>query len=341
MSQDAPLRFKVRCPHCQQVFVVSAPSAPAGKQVEEKPKEPVAPTPAPEPVPEPIPEEPMTPEEEDFREKIVDIILSRKFDLPMLPHVALKVIRLTGSADTSMQDLAKVILTDQTIATKIIQISNSPVYAGTVEIKNINQALVRLGQTEIKNLMLAISLQTKIFKSKLYGRLAKQLWERSVGVAFASRVVASMVGYDKEEAFLCGLMHNLGKMITVSIIENAQRKLTSEFKATQKLVEGVLEQYHTDVGELTVEKWTLPKSVGYTLRYYHRLNDLEESSKLAPTVALSEVFCRAAGFGGEAEEGLDLGNHQAARMLQLDSEKCMELYDRFLHIFENAKGEFI
>jgi len=347
MSQDA-LRFKVRCPHCDKVFIVSAPGslttkeapqAPAPPPIEEKPH----PTPPPPP-PEEIELEQdfeMTPEEEAFRERIVNSILEKKFELPMLPHVALKVIRLTSDTNANMQDLAKVILTDQTIVTKIIQISNSPVYAGTVEIKNINQALVRLGQTEIKNMMLAISLQTKIFKSKMYGNLAKKLWERSVGVAFASRVIAGQLKADKDEAFLCGLMHNLGKMITVTVIENAQRKMETDFKPSRLLVLRILKQFHKDVGELTIDKWSLPATVANTIHYIDRLDEIEENMVDVPIVALAEAFCRIAGIGGEHPEDFDMSMLPATHYLNLEADASLDLYDRFIMVFENARNEFI
>ncbi|GAH74409.1 unnamed protein product, partial [marine sediment metagenome] len=210
-------QMRVICPHCKKALIVSIPVM---KQ---------APSP-------PRPEEssdgdgyidrdgPISEEEMRFRERVVNKILSKEFELPLLPHVALKVIRLTNDATSSMQDLAKVIMTDQMMTSKIIRIANSPVYAGTMEITNIKQALVRVGQGEVRNLMLAVSLGSKVFKSGMYSKLAKMLWEHAVGVAFAARVIAHGLHLDREQAFLCGLMHDLGKMVMLDILENCQRK---------------------------------------------------------------------------------------------------------------------
>jgi len=348
MTPDTSTRFKVRCPHCQQMFIVQAPTT-APSPAAEAPEKPAAPPvaePRPEikpPAPAPVVEDepPLSPEEEDFRERIINLILLREFQLPMLPHVALKVIRLTSDAKSGMQDLAKVILTDQTIASRIIQISNSPVYAGTQEIANITQALVRLGQTEIKNLMLAISLQTKIFKSKLYNRLALRYWERAVGTAFASRVIATAQRTDKEEAFLCGLMHNVGKMIALTIVEQVQKEMPPTFHPSQQMIISILNQYHTDVGELTAIKWTLPKSVGLTIRYYHRLYDMQGQINTVPVVALGEVFCQQAGIGVDQPATLNPAESDAAKILHLNDTVCEDYYQRFIKFYEHAKGEFL
>ncbi|MDP8221966.1 MAG: HDOD domain-containing protein [Candidatus Lernaella stagnicola] len=367
MSDADRLKLKVKCPHCGGLFVVNAP-VPKAKLSEVEPEAeeaaaspesalsldtPSTPTergstasgnePESEEF-EDIDEEEaveVSPEEEAFRERVIKAILARDFDLPMLPHVALKVIRLTSDEDASMQDLAKVILTDQTIAAKIISIANSPVYAGVVEINNINQALVRLGQTEVKNLMLAISLQTKIFKSRLYGRLAKRLWERAVGVAFASRVVASATNNDKNESFLAGLMHNIGRMISLTVIESAQRRVEDDFRPQEEMIENIVEQYQRDVGELTVEKWTLPSIVNQVVRFYGRPEEQIKPEPAVAVVGVGELLCIHTGIGSEKPEEVDFASQPAVKMLRLEPETTEDLVGRFQEIFESAKTEIL
>jgi HD-like signal output (HDOD) protein len=259
----------------------------------------------------------------------------------MLPHVALRVIRLASDPNASMQEMAKVILTDQTIATKIIQIANSALYATAVEIRSINQALVRLGQVEVKNLMLAISLQTKIFKSRLYGGLARGYWERSVGAAFAARVIASGLKADKDEAFLCGLMHNLGRMIALTVIEEAQKAVGPDFRPSQSLINAIADQYHRDVGSLTVEKWSLPPAVGETIRFYENPEERAGVARVAAVINLAEGFCRRAGIGGPAPEEIALDRLGGVRLLRAESALVQDLFARFVQVFDQAKGEFL
>lgn len=353
MAEQPRLKFKVRCPHCNQMFIVNAPMEEAIKTEPVVPPRPAASPPSPPsppppsaaprpPAPEPLEEErELTPEEEDFRDRIVKAILARDFELPMLPHVALKVIRLSSDPDASMQDLAKVILTDQTIAAKILQIANSPVYAAITEISNINQALVRLGQAEVKNLMLAISLGTKIFKSRLYGRLAKTLWEKAVGVAFAARVLATKLNADRDESFLCGLMHNIGRMIALSILEKAQHEVGSDFRPPESMAIGILDQYHRDIGELTVAKWALPPVVGTVIAHFETPQNQTTPQRVVSVISLADAFCRQAGIGLATPEEIDLASHPATRLLRLEPALGKEMFDRFVQIFASAKNEFL
>jgi HD-like signal output (HDOD) protein len=321
--QDSARILDVVCPHCHKRFRLAV-----GPQ-------PVIPSKAPAAEPAPMPEE-----EAAFRERVIDGIMKKNFEIPLLPHVALKVIRLTGDTKTSMQDLAKVILTDQGIATKILKIANSPVYAAAVEITTISQALVRLGQVEVKNLMLAISMQSKVFKSGSFQETAKELWEHSIGVAFAARVVANALRIEKEEAFLGGLMHDLGKMVLLNLLEKSLKSSSRPFKPSKELIVSLLNQFHCDVGEMVAKNWELPHHVAETIHAIPRSREMETIPREIAAVILGNEMCEAKGIGLDKTE-TDISAGFGARALSLTPDACAELERRFDQIFEQAKGAFL
>jgi len=278
--------------------------------------------------------------EAEFREKVISKILSKNFDLPLLPHVAVKVIHLTREPNVAMQDLAKVILTDQAIATQILKIANSPVYSGAVEVKSISQALMRLGIAEVKNLMLAISLKTKIFRSGIFGQFAKELWEHSVAAAFAARTIACEVNIDKEESFLCGLMHDIGKMVLLSILEGTQKEFV-EFKPTEETMANILTQYNTDVGELVSSKWNLPSSVQNSIKYHLKLDEMERWEGHAAVTGLADVFATIAANVTDQTSEISFETMPAVQKLRLPPEMCPMILEKFIQTFEKAKGVFI
>jgi HD-like signal output (HDOD) protein len=278
--------------------------------------------------------------EAEFREKVINKILLRNFELPLLPHIAVKVIKLTGEPNVSMQDLAKVILTDQAIATQILKIANSPVYSGAVEVKSISQALMRLGIAEVKNLMLAISLKAKVFRSGTYGHVAKDLWEHSVAAAFAARTIAVGLNLDKEEAFLCGLMHDLGKMVLLSILETTQKELR-DFRPTQETMMAILNQYNTDVGDLVSGKWNLPSSVQNSIKYHMKLEDLDTRDLLPPLTALADIFARMIIPGPDQLTEVSFESLPVVNRLQMSSMTCGIDYEKFAQTFDKAKGVFL
>ncbi|MBZ0270414.1 HDOD domain-containing protein, partial [bacterium] len=272
-----------------------------------------------------------------FREKVVAHILSKDLEIPLLPHVAMNVIKLTNDARSSMQDLARVVLTDQGIASRILKIANSPVYAGAVEVKTISQALVRLGQREVKNLMLAISLQGRVFKSASYQSLARKLWEHSIAVAFSSRVVANALRLPKEEAFLAGLMHDMGKMVLLNLIERCLREMPVKYRPSMPLVLDTLRQFNADVGEMVVARWDLPDEIRRAVRRGEPRPDGTPTD--ADAVAIGNAIAEIKAIGPDTWDG-PLYEHPAAMNLHLSREACEELIRRFDQMYEPARGLF-
>jgi len=345
-AQDCEKRFQIACPSCKHKFIVKLPVGGP------KPPEPTKIPAANEPLDDYIGTPPQDAKENEdgeidereaeFRAAVIEKILNKDFEMPLLPHVALKVIRLTGDANTSMQDLAKVILTDQAIASQILKIANSPVYAGVVKVTNISQGLMRLGIAEVKNLMLAISLKTKVFRSGMFGKIAKELWTHSVGSAFAARTIAFSIHADKEEAFLCGLMHDLGKMILLSILEETQKKMKlKDFRPSEGLMNTILKQYHSDVGELACVNWNLPETVQSAIKFHHNLDNIETKEPMPVIVVLSSRFARHVVLSEQDREQSTFLHPTAMRMLQLTEEDCQDIFEKFETVFENAKGYFI
>lgn len=328
-------RLKVACPHCKKPFMVKLPSS---MQVKHSVQESAQHTNT-----DSYNETdgPLSDEEMAFRERVVASILAKNFELPLLPHVAIKVLKLSGNSNSSMQDLAKVIMTDQMMTAKIIKIANSPVYIGSVKVTNVKQALVRVGVVEIRNLMLAVSMGSKVFRSGLYSNLATDLWEQAVGAAFAGRVIAHGLRYDKDQAFLCGLMHNLGKMIMLNILETCQRKERKGFKPSKGTILDLWTQYNADVGELAISTWQLPEQIKKVIRNQNTLSEqTDDPDKMVAIVTLADIFCRMKGIGQEAED-IDLDLQPAAKLLNVTSETCFELLERFYRTYDQMRGEFI
>jgi len=258
-----------------------------------------------------------------------------------LPHVAVKVLRLSNDSNSDMQDLAKVIMTDQMMSAKIINIANSPVFMGTIEVTNIKQALVRVGVIEIRNMMLAVSMASKVFKSGMYSSLAKSLWEQAVGAAFAARVIAHGLRMDRELAFLCGLMHNLGKMIMLNILENCQRRERRGFKPQKQIIDDLWKQYSSDVGELAVSTWRLPDQIQKVVRSGAALGEEnEDTDRMVAVTGLAGAFCQVKGIGQEPDD-IELEKLPAVGLLQITGDACFELLERFYRTYDQMRNEFI
>ena len=136
-------------------------------------------------------------------------------DLPAMPHVAGKVLELSGDPDTSAQQLQKVISDDQAMTARILKIANSAMYACSRKIKTLTEAIVMLGFNSIRSLVVTNAARNLYMTgSQRMGLKERLLWEHSIGTAFGCRLlVQERYPHLAEEAFLAGLMHDIGKLV--------------------------------------------------------------------------------------------------------------------------------
>lgn len=183
--------------------------------------------------------------------------------LPTLPDIAIKVRDAVTKGEATAQQLADMIVTDAALSTRLIQVSNSPLYRGVNEIKSIQMAVTRLGLKTISSLITRLVMQ-QMFNpaSKVLEHYFRQSWEQSVNVSAISRALATCTRrLNPDEAMLAGLIHQIGKLPILMLVEDIP-----EFRDSSSRLEKLLEKAHPAVGKIIMDTWTFPdelKSVPY------------------------------------------------------------------------------
>jgi len=191
----------------------------------------------------------------DFLAHIQKEIKSNRLVLPSLPDVAIKVRETINNGKATAPELAAIISTDAVIAARLIQIANSPLYSGTTEIKSIELAISRLGNNTIRTLVTTIAMrQLYTLKSKKLEQYFKNIWQESVEVASTSRAFATFTPHlNADEAMLAGLIHQIGKLPILVLVENIP-----EFRDNPVRLEKLLEKTHAPVAKIIMESWNFP-----------------------------------------------------------------------------------
>ena len=159
--------------------------------------------------------------------EIMRDVKEERLTLPTMPELGLAVRRKTMDPNSSALDLTRIIQVDVTIAAKVIQIANSPVYAGYESTKTLNEAISRMGMMAVQDVVTALTIkQLFVTKQPRLRRRMRNLWEHSTRVAAGASVLARHAGtIDPEQALLAGLVHDIGEL---AIIQYAnQSKLSS------------------------------------------------------------------------------------------------------------------
>ncbi|NOR68364.1 MAG: HDOD domain-containing protein, partial [Methylomarinum sp.] len=197
---------------------------------------------------------------------------------PCLPDVAFK-LRSAIQKDIGVQEAVKIINFDSVIASRLIQIVNSPLYRAVNPITSCHDAVARLGLATTRNLVTSISIQN-LFKSKNKEIKAKihQLWKQSVQVSSISYTLASLTKkVNPDEALLAGLTHNIG---VLPILIFADGLKSDEYTAQD--LELTISTLQGLVGSLVLEKWGFPEKLKETPKnverwYGHEQGEIEIS----------------------------------------------------------------
>ena len=225
-------------------------------------------------------------------------ILEDHKELSSLPQTLAEVLRVTRDDRSSAQDLAEVLMRDPALTAKILRVVNSPFYGMNREITTLTQAVVTLGLRAVSALALSTSIYDITGKwQSTVDRI--RFWRHSLEVAIASRLVADAIRYPRpEEAFVSGLLHDLGLLVLEKSFEAKFATIWKQAPSGEELVE--LEENtwgtnHARVGQFLLEQWKIPASICEAVGQHHKNfpPDLQDSDyRLPQIVALANKISK-------------------------------------------------
>lgn len=258
-------------------------------------------------------------------DRIDQIIGADDFSLPVFSDTAVKVRRIVGTEGYNAQDVEKLICSDQSLASEVLRVANSPFYAGLAKVTTVRDATVRLGARQIADLvMLASERNRYAARDKNIDAMMKRLWRHAVGVALASQWLAKKLGYtDKiNEAFLGGLIHDIGKLAALKVIDSLKEKEQIHFPA--ELVLEVIDSVHAAQGYTLARRWRLPENYCVIVRDHH-LENPPSADHVLSMVRIADSACVKLGIGLHADPSLELSVLPEAHSLGVGEVPLAEL----------------
>lgn len=253
----------------------------------------------------------------------IEAIAQHVKSIPTLPTVLTELSRRMEDPKTSSDDLAQVILQDQAISSKVLKLVNSPFYGYSGRITTINQGIVILGFNAIKNLVLSTSV-IEAFKGAQSSESfrADLLWVHSAAVAGAAKLLAERSGgADPEEAFVAGLLHDIGKML----LWLSEPKLLTGCIAASKahriplgdVERKVLGFGDNELAAVLAEKWKFPVSLKEALHWRLHPEYAGVHTPLASCIHCANILCMAMGASPTMPPVLPIPDTRAWEMLGL------------------------
>ncbi len=182
-----------------------------------------------------------------------------------MPEVAAKVMNLKeGGKEISFKELEGIIMVDPGLTSKILKIANSALYARQREITSLQMAITLLGFKNIRNLVLLLTASS-MFPRMRTGSFHAGFWKHSILAAFLSRslVVRCAKGAGAEEAFIAGLLHDIGQAILYNNAPDEYERALEAEKLGSMTLETIEEQFfgvnHRQLGGALLKRWNFPE----------------------------------------------------------------------------------
>ncbi len=264
-----------------------------------------------------------------LQELIIKAIASDRLRLPAFPSVAMKLQQALHDRNTRIADLEAMIVGDQALASQILRVANSSFYQGLKAIPTIQKALIRLGVRQVATLALAVS-QRSLYRvqDQRLGRYMERLWQHAFASALGSQWLAQHSGYREQAdtAFLAGLLHNIGQLVILQVIDElcAGQDLRGKELPEALLLEVLDSNMHNAQGYALMKRWNLPEEYRIVARDHHR-EPCESGNLLLVIVRLVDQACAKVGIGLRHDPNVALAATPEATHLGITEIQLAEL----------------
>lgn len=231
--------------------------------------------------------------------------------LPTLPAIAMEAIRMMEGDHSNFAALSTLLKNDQVLTARILHYANTARVSAR-KVASLSQALSLLGFRAVRTIVLSASVfdffstHNKIRKDKLVA-----FWLHAAAVAITAEILADRLGFaDPEEAYIAGLLHDIGKLVCYLLQPEEFAELCAELdrqgsssvrhNAPLDLEKAHLGTNHIDAGLLAARKWKLPEQLTASIWLHHQPvteTILPGPAGLSQLIRFADVLCTTHAIG--------------------------------------------
>ncbi len=267
--------------------------------------------------------------------------------MPSLSTTATKALETCNNPQSSPNDLNRVIGLDPVLAGQVLRLTNSAYYSLGHPVSSLTRAIIMLGINTVKNLVLSFAILEQLRNKQSFRALStEKFWAHSLSVGVIAKCLAMERGVslsDQEEFFVCGLLHDLGKIPlncqfpdeyfqTLDLAKRSRWPLAH----AESVVFGI---DHGAIGGLIAKKWRLSPAFSEALGCHHQPDkSLPENQLLVFIVALADIFSQLLDIGSceAAPNGTAFADYLLERV-GVDWPTLYDMRDTVLAEIEKAK----
>ncbi len=235
----------------------------------------------------------------DFTTGGHDLILNRIRDIPSLPEVVDKLLLILNQSNTPASEVARLIAYDPGLTSKVLRMVNAAAFGFQRQISSIQHAVMILGFTTVRGLVLSASI-FKLLEGQSYpgGLNHEQFWKHSMSTAVAARMLADALNIPEvDDVFSAAMLHDIGKVALDVYFSKDYAPILALARANNLPMHGLifisLEKKimgitHSDIGNAIAAKWKLPTTITEVITCHHYPESAVHCPALVHLVALAD-----------------------------------------------------
>ena len=237
------------------------------------------------------------PQAAQLRAELVRIFGDRKYKPPILPAAAFELMEMSRRPDVDFRDVQSVVEKDVSIAGRVLQVAQSPLFATRVKAQTLRDAVQRLGINNIRDIVWQVSLDMRVFRAPGYDDVMTALQRHCVATAHLAQMVCGYTAVAGEYAFLCGLLHDIGASGILIALSEQKKAMHVDID----LLWPALEEIHQAASGYMVRLWKLDADLERIVSKHHDFDPDNMAHPLIAVVNIAEYLANKHGYGATSE----------------------------------------
>jgi len=213
-----------------------------------------------------------------------------KLELPILPEAAALLFSMSKDDDFDPQQLESIVRRDAAMAAHLLRIANSALFAPRIPIISLRQAISRVGIFEIRKIALLFTCETRVFRVRGWETEVRKLFVHSLACGLFGQHIAKLAHMNGEEAFLAGLLHDIGAPVLLQALVDLQRE--TRCAAQRAAVKRAVYERHARAGSDLARSWSLSSRLVEIIGFHHAPLSHQLTEKSAALVHLADDLAR-------------------------------------------------